>query len=96
MAFEAAPPKGSAQVIVGEATVALPLAGVIDMEAEKKRIAREIDKTVAEIKKVTDRLANPGFMAKAPPEVVDELKERGADFEAKQSRLKLALQRIEA
>jgi valyl-tRNA synthetase len=96
MAFEAAAPKGSAQVIVGDATVALPLAGVIDMEAEKKRIAREIDKTVAEIKKVTDRLANPGFMAKAPPEVVDELKERGADFEAKQSRLKLALQRIEA
>jgi valyl-tRNA synthetase len=96
MAFEAAAPKGSAQVIVGDATVALPLAGVIDMEAEKKRIAREIDKTVVEIKKVTDRLANPGFMAKAPPEVVDELKERGADFEAKQSRLKLALQRIEA
>ena len=96
IAFEAAAPKGSAQVIVGDATVALPLAGVIDMEAEKKRIAREIEKTVVEIKKVTDRLANPGFMAKAPPEVVDELKERGADFETKQSRLKLALQRIEA
>jgi len=45
---------------------------------------------------VTDRLANPQFMAKAPPEVVEELKERGADFESKQSRLKLALQRIEA
>jgi valyl-tRNA synthetase len=96
IAFEAAAPKGSAQVIVGDATVALPLAGVIDMEAERKRLAREIDKIVVEIKKVTDRLANPGFMAKAPPEVVDELKERGADFEAKQSRLKLALQRIEA
>ncbi|MFM9846827.1 MAG: valine--tRNA ligase [Hyphomicrobiaceae bacterium] len=96
IAFEAAAPKGSAQIVVGEATVALPLAGIIDMDAERKRITREIDKTVAEIKKVTDRLANPGFMAKAPPEVVDELKERGTDFETKQSRLKLALQRIEA
>jgi valyl-tRNA synthetase len=94
--FAASAPKGSAQIVVGEATAALPLAGVIDMEAEKKRIAREIDKTVIEIKKVTDRLANPQFMAKAPPEVVEELKERGADFESKQSRLKLALQRIEA
>jgi valyl-tRNA synthetase len=93
--FAAAAPKGSAQIVVGEATVALPLAGIIDMEAEKKRIAREIDKTSAEIKKVTDRLANPQFMAKAPPEVVEELKERGADFATRQSRLKLALQRIE-
>jgi valyl-tRNA synthetase len=96
ISFAATAPKGSAQIVVGEAIAALPLAGVIDMEAEKKRIAREIDKTVAEIKKVTDRLANPQFMAKAPPEVVEELKERGTDFESKQSRLKLALQRIEA
>jgi valyl-tRNA synthetase len=96
IAFESTAPKGSAQIVVGEATVALPLAGIIDMDAERKRIAREIDKTVVEIKKVTDRLANPGFMAKAPAEVVEELKERGADFESKQSRLKLALQRIEA
>lgn len=90
------PPPASAQFIVSGVTAALPLTGVIDMDAERKRITREIDKTVAEIKKVTDRLANPGFMAKAPPEVVDELKERGTDFETKQSRLKLALRRIEA
>ena len=94
--FAVSAPQGSAQIVVGEATAALPLAGIIDMDAEKKRIAREIDKTVAEIKKVTDRLANPQFMAKAPVEVVEELKERGADFQSRQSRLRLALQRIEA
>jgi valyl-tRNA synthetase len=94
--FAPSAPKGSAQIVLGEATVALPLAGLIDMEAEKRRIAREIDKTAVEIKKVTDRLANPQFMAKAPAEVVEELKERGADFESRQSRLRLALQRIEA
>jgi valyl-tRNA synthetase len=94
--FAATAPQGSAQIVVGKATAALPLAGVIDMEAERKRIAREIEKVAAEIKKVTDRLANPQFMAKAPAEVVEELKERGADFATRQSRLKVALQRIEA
>ena len=89
-------PKGAAQVVVGEATACLPLAGVIDMGAEKKRIAREIDKVSAEIKKVTDRFAHPKFMANAPEEVVEELRERQVDWEAKGSRLKAALERIAA
>ena len=91
-----AAPKGSAQVVVGETTVCLPLAGVIDMAAEKKRIAKEVDKVGLEIKKVTDRLGNPQFMGKAPAEVVDELRERQTDWEVKSARLKAALQRIEA
>ena len=89
-------PKGSAQVVVGETIAALPLAGIIDMGAERKRIAREIDKVVVEIKKVTDRLGNPQFMGKAPAEVVEELRERQADWETKAGRLKAALSRIEA
>jgi valyl-tRNA synthetase len=89
-------PKGSAQVIVGETIAALPLAGIIDMGAEKKRIAREIEKVGLEIKKVTDRLGNPQFMSKAPAEVVDELRERQVDWESKRTRLKAALARIEA
>ena len=91
-----AAPKGSAQVVVGETTVCLPLVGVIDMAAEKKRIAKEVDKVGLEIKKVTDRLGNPQFMGKAPAEVVDELRERQTDWEVKAARLKAALQRIEA
>ena len=94
--FGAAPPKGSAQIVVGEATVALPLAGVIDMAAEKKRISKEIDKIGLEIKKVTDRLGNPQFMAKAPEEVVEELRERQSDWETRGGKLKAALARIEA
>ena len=94
--FEAAAPKGAAQIVVGETTAAIPLAGVIDMSAEAKRLAKEIDKTVAEIKKVTDRLGNPQFMAKAPEDVIDELRERQSDFEARQEKLKAALARVEA
>jgi valyl-tRNA synthetase len=88
-------PKGAAQIVVGDTTAALPLAGVIDMVAEAKRLAKEIDRTVSEIKKVTDRLSNPQFMAKAPEEVIDELRERQADFEARQGKLKIALSRVE-
>ncbi len=94
--FEAAAPKGAAQIVVGDTTAALPLAGVIDMSAEAKRLAKEIDKTVSEIKKVTDRLGNPQFMAKAPEDVIDELRERQSDFEARQDKLKAALARVEA
>jgi valyl-tRNA synthetase len=88
-------PKGAAQIIVGDTTAALPLAGVIDMSAEAQRLAKEIDKTVVEIKKVTDRLGNPQFMAKAPEDVIDELRERQTDFEARQDKLKIALARVE-
>ena len=44
ISFAKAPPKGSAQIVLGEATAALPLAGVIDMAAERARLVREIDK----------------------------------------------------
>ena len=44
ISFAKAPPQGSAQIVLGEATAALPLAGVIDMGAERTRLAREIDK----------------------------------------------------
>jgi valyl-tRNA synthetase len=94
--FEASAPKGAAQIVVGDTTGAIPLAGVIDMSAEAKRLAKEIDKTVVEIKKVTDRLGNPQFMAKAPEDVIDELRERQSDFEARQDKLKAALARVEA
>ncbi len=96
VSFAAEAPKGSAQVVVGEATACLPLAGIIDMGAERKRIAKEIEKTVAEVKKVTDRLGNPQFMSRAPEEVVEELRERQVDWEEKGAKLRAALTRIEA
>ena len=92
----AAAPKGSAQIVVGDTTAALALAGIIDMGAEKARIAKEVAKVSAEIRKVTDRLGNPQFMARAPEEVVEELRERQADWEGKGRRLEAALARLEA
>jgi valyl-tRNA synthetase len=95
MTFADAAPKGSAQIVIGETTAALPLAGIIDMVAERQRLTREIEKSRAEIKKVDAKFANESFMAKAPPEIVEENHQRKADFEATVKKLEAALKWVE-
>src|SRR5690606_29200215 len=65
-------PPNSAQIVIGEATFALPLAGVIDIDAERVRLKREIAKEEVEIDKVDKKLGNEQFVAKAKPEVIEE------------------------
>ena len=81
-------------MVVGEATAALPLAGVIDVTAERARLQRELEKIRSEIRKIDAKLANESFVAKAPPEVVEENRERKTDFEAAAQKLQAALQRL--
>jgi valyl-tRNA synthetase len=90
------PPKGAAQIVLADVTAALPLAGVIDVDAERARLEREIARNEAEIAKVDARLANADFVAKAPPEVIEENRERKAAFEAAVKKLKAALKRVAA
>ncbi|MFN6955227.1 MAG: valine--tRNA ligase, partial [Acetobacteraceae bacterium] len=87
-------PRGVAQAMVGEATVMLPLSDVIDLSAERARLAKERDKALAEAKKVAAKLANADFVARAPEEVVEENRERLAGYEAEAARLDAALARI--
>jgi valyl-tRNA synthetase len=96
ISFGKAPPKGAAQIVLGEAIAALPLAGVIDMGAERARLAREIEKSQAEIRKIDAKLANASFVAKAPAEVVEENRDRKTDFEATVVKLQAALKRVDA
>jgi valyl-tRNA synthetase len=93
--FVAKVPKGSAQIVWSGTTAALPLAGVIEMDAEHARLMREVDKTRAEIAKIDARLANADFVAKAPPEVIEENRERKGAFEATLKRQLAALKRVE-
>jgi len=88
--------KGAVQIVVPEATVVLPLAGIIDAAAERQRLQKEIKKLEGDIAGIDRRLGNADFIAKADPEVVDENRERRADFDAARARLKTALERIEA
>ena len=87
-------PAGSAQVLVDEATVILPLAGVIDLGAERARLDRERAKAEAEAEKVRRKLSNADFVARAKPEVVDENRDRLAAHEAESARLTAAMARI--
>ncbi|KJS35783.1 MAG: valyl-tRNA synthetase [Rhodospirillaceae bacterium BRH_c57] len=83
-----------AQVVVGEATAILPLEGIIDVAAEKTRLDKEIKKQDGEIKKLSGKLNNEAFTAKAPPEVVEEQRERLVESEAAKARLTAALARL--
>ncbi|WP_298815152.1 valine--tRNA ligase [uncultured Roseibium sp.] len=87
-------PSGSAQIIVGEATVSLPLAGVIDLGAEKARLEKEIGKLEGEISKIEKKLGNPKFVEKAPEEVVEGEREKVAESSEKLEKVQIALKRL--
>jgi valyl-tRNA synthetase len=89
-------PAGAVQIVLDEATLALPLAGIIDVAAESKRLKREIDKVGSEIRQLDAKLANEKFVSRAPEHVVEEQRERKADAEATAAKLEQALKRLEA
>ena len=88
------PLKGAAQIMVGEATVSMPLAGIIDMDAERTRLTKEGEKAAKEIARIEAKLGNQQFMAKAPEEVVAEQRERLAEATQLTARISAALARL--
>ncbi|MFZ2018441.1 MAG: class I tRNA ligase family protein, partial [Methyloceanibacter sp.] len=90
------PQAGAVQIVLDEATLALPLAGIIDIGAEQKRLKREIDKVGSEIRQLDAKLANEKFVARAPEHVVEEQRERKNEAEATAAKLAQALKRLEA
>jgi len=88
------PAKGAVQIVIGEMTAALPLVGIIDATAEAARLAKEQAKTEAEIEKSKAKLGNEQFVAKAPAEVVEEMRERLTDLEATAAKLATARRRV--
>ncbi len=89
-------PKASLQIVVGEATYALPVGEVIDLKAESARLQKEIKKLADEVGKIDAKLANAAFVARAPEEVVEEQRERRAQAEQTAARLSAALERLGA
>ena len=92
--LEGVAPKGVVQMVLDEATLLLPLADVIDLAAERARLAKERDKALGEAAKVQAKLGNTDFVARAKPEVVEENRERLAAAEAEAARLDAAMSRI--
>jgi valyl-tRNA synthetase len=87
-------PKGSVQMMLDEATVVVPLAGLVDLSAERQRLSRARDKAAQEAAKLARKLDNADFVRRAPPEVVEDARERVAAAQAEATRLNGALARI--
>jgi len=87
-------PKGSAQVVIGEAVVALPLGDVIDFAKERSRLEKEMKKADDEIARFDSKLGNEKFVANAPEEVITEQKEKREEARALKARLTESLSRL--
>jgi valyl-tRNA synthetase len=88
------PPKGAAQIVMDEATVFLPLAGLIDIAKERARLSKELDKTKSEAERIEKKLANPQFVSKADPAVIEEQRAKLVEFEQAKAKLTQALERL--
>jgi valyl-tRNA synthetase len=89
-------PAGGVAAIVDGATLILRVGEVIDLGREKARLAKEIGRLDSDLAKFSGKLANPAFLAKAKPEVIDEQREREADARRDRERLQAVYDRIAA
>jgi len=85
------PPKGALQTVVEGVTFAIPIEGLIDLDAERDRLNKEIAKTQAEIEKVDKKLGNKNFVDRAPEAVVAEQHSRRDAFASELVKLEEAL-----
>ena len=88
--------KGSIQLVVSNSTFALPLFGVIDVEAERVRLEKEMQKAEADIKRVDQKLGNPNFVANAPEEIIEGEKEKREEAEGRRRKIVEALDRLKS
>lgn len=78
-------PSKAAVVATSGVTVYLPLAGLVDLAAERKRIQGEIDNVDKQVARIDGLLGNPGFVAKAPPEVIERERAKLAELQGKRA-----------
>lgn len=76
-------PAQSGAAVTNSATVFVELAGLVDIEAEKSRLRKQIDKLDAKIQQLDGKLSNPDFLEKAPLHVIEQQEEARAEFSAK-------------
>jgi valyl-tRNA synthetase len=91
---DGAPEGGSIQLVIDEATFVIPLAGVIDMDAERARLTKGIEAATKEVASLQGRLSNAAFVEKAKPEAVEKARADMAEKAAEAERLKAALARL--
>jgi valyl-tRNA synthetase len=85
---------GAAQVVVGGTTYSLPLEGVIDLQAERGRLAKAAGAAEKERDSLAQRLGNPSFTERAKPEAVEKARTDHAEKSAEAERYRAALERL--
>jgi valyl-tRNA synthetase len=85
---------GAAQLVVDEATYILPLEGVIDIEAERARLAKALQAAEKERDGLAARLGNPSFVERAKPEAVEKARADHADKASDAEKYREALARL--
>ncbi|MHA6685474.1 valine--tRNA ligase [Mesorhizobium sp. A556] len=94
VSLAATAPKGSAQIVLNEATICLPLGSLIDTAAEAARLQKELAKATEEIARLHKKLSNDKFVANAPEDVVAVEREKLAEYRETQEKLSTALARV--
>ena len=94
ISFADAPPQGSVQLLIRGEVATLPLKGVIDLDAERARLAKEMAKADTDIKRVDAKLGNADFVARAPEEVVEQEHERREEAVGRREKILEALERL--
>ena len=84
-------PKGTPATLTPLGELFLPLEGLVDVDAERSRITKELEKISKEIAKSEAKLGNPGFVDRAPAQVVDQERARLDEWKAKRDRLSAML-----
>jgi len=86
--------KSAAQAVAAGCALEVPLAGLIDVESERARVSKELEKVRREIDGLERKLSNASFVERAPKEVVEENRRRLADYQGQESKLTAALERL--
>ena len=89
-------PRQSATAIVSGATIYVSLEGVIDIGKEVQRLEKEIMKVEKELEGVEKKMANEGFLTKAPEAVIQKIKEQHRELIEKRDQLKAHVEKFKA
>jgi valyl-tRNA synthetase len=93
--FEAAAPAGAVAFVAEGAAFALPVAEFVDLAAERTRLTKEIAQHASDIEHSNRKLGNVDFVSRAPPEVIEESRERLAEAQSAKARLEGVLEKLE-
>ncbi|MBN1238274.1 MAG: class I tRNA ligase family protein, partial [Gammaproteobacteria bacterium] len=87
--------RGAATALLGAMQILVPLAGLIDIEAERERLGKQLARSESDLGKSLRKLDNQSFVANAPPDVVAKERERVADLERRAERLRSRIASLE-